>query len=96
MIELTEQQAQAMAAPGTGPTRAVDPRTQETFVLLRTAEYERLVEEDEPYDDSGWTREELLAAAWEAGKAIGWEEMDEYDNLPDKKRRTHQAALAVP
>ncbi|MBY0229024.1 MAG: hypothetical protein K2W96_07080 [Gemmataceae bacterium] len=77
MIELTEQQAQAI--PGTGPARVVDPRTQEAFVLLRAAEYERLVEE-EPYDASPWTREELLAAAWEAGKAIGWDEMDEYDD----------------
>lgn len=31
------------------------------------------------YDDSAWTREELQALAWEAGKQAGWEDMDEYD-----------------
>jgi hypothetical protein len=51
------------------------------FVLLRIDEYERL-EEDE-YDDSPWTREELEALAWEAGKHVGWEDMDDYDDAPD-------------
>lgn len=36
---------------------------------------------DEPYDDSEWTRDELLAQAWEAGNSIGWEEMAEYDSI---------------
>jgi hypothetical protein len=38
----------------------------------------------EEYDDSLWTREELQALAWEAGKQAGWEDMDEYDSLPEK------------
>jgi len=59
----------------------VNPRTKETFVLLRVDEYERLAEE---YDDSPWTREELEALAWEAGKQIGWEDFDEYDDAPEK------------
>ena len=33
----------------------------------------------EEYDDSPWTREELEALAWEAGKGAGWEDTDEYD-----------------
>ena len=37
-------------------------------------------ERREEYDDSPWTREELQALAWEAGKHAGWEDMDEYDN----------------
>ena len=50
--------------------------------MLRADEYERLTEEG--YDDSPWTREEMEALAWEAGKSIGWEDMDEYDQLPEK------------
>jgi len=32
------------------------------------------------YDDSPWTEGELHSLAWEAGKNLGWEEMDEYDD----------------
>jgi hypothetical protein len=82
MIELTEQQARALENSGATPPRVVNPQTQETFVLLRVEEYERLREE---YDDSPWTREELSALAWEAGKSVGWEDMDEYDDAPEKQ-----------
>jgi hypothetical protein len=81
MIELTEQQMQALENPEATPPRIVNPRTNETFVLLRVDEYERLREQD--YDDSPWTRDELQALAWEAGKRAGWEEMDEFDD-PEK------------
>ena len=57
----------------------MNPRTKETFVLLRVEEYERLKEEE--YDDSPWTREELQAQAWEVAERTGWEE---YDDLPEK------------
>ena len=82
MIELTEQQVQALENPEATPPRIVNPRTQETFVLLRVDEYERLKQDE--YDDSPWTSEELQTLAWEAGKQGGWEDMDEYDDLPDK------------
>ena len=77
MIELSEEQVQALAQPESSPPRVVNPRTKETFVLLRVDEYERLKEE---YDDSPWTREELQALAWETVKHEDW---DEYDDLPD-------------
>lgn len=80
MIELTEQQLQALEHPDASPPRVVNPRTNETFVLLPVDEYERLRED---YDDSPWTREELQALAWEAGKSIGWEDMGEYDDYPE-------------
>jgi hypothetical protein len=73
MIELTEQQARALEHPEAIPPRVVNPRTQETFVLLRL--------EQEEYDDSPWTSEERHALAWEAGKHAGWEDMDEYDDV---------------
>ena len=50
--------------------------------MLRLEDYERLKQED--YDDSPWTREELEAAAWEVGARAGWEDMDEYDQIPDR------------
>jgi hypothetical protein len=82
MIELTEQQVQAMENLEAIPPRVVNPRTKETFVLLRVDEYQRLKQDE--YDDSPWTREELQAVAWEAVKQVGWEEMHEYDDLPEK------------
>src|SRR5436309_5951881 len=82
MIELTEQQIRALETPAASPPRVVNPRTQETFVLLRVDEYERLTGDE--YDDSPWTREELQALAWEAGERAGWEEMDESDDATEK------------
>src|SRR6266436_2465317 len=82
MIELTEQQIEAVATGAAMPPRVVNPRTKETFVLFPIDEYQRLKEGE--YDDSPWTREELQAVAWEAGKRAGWEQMDEYDDLPEK------------
>jgi alpha-D-ribose 1-methylphosphonate 5-phosphate C-P lyase len=79
MIELTEQQVQALEHPESTPPRVVNPRTQETFVLLRVDEYDRLKHDE--YDDSPWTREELQALAWERIKHEDW---DEYDDLPEK------------
>jgi PHD/YefM family antitoxin component YafN of YafNO toxin-antitoxin module len=78
MIEMTEQQIQALENSEAAPPRIVNPRTKETFVLVRVEEYERLKEE---YDDSPWTREELQALAWERVKHEDW---DEYDDLPEK------------
>jgi hypothetical protein len=82
MIELTEQQIQAVEDRAAAPPKVMNPRTQETYVLLRADEYERLKQGE--YDDSPWTREELHTLAWEAGKQAGWEDMDEYDDLPEK------------
>ncbi len=82
MIELTELQIQALENMENMPPRIVNPRTKETFVLLLVHEYERLKEDD--YDDSPWTREELHSLAWEAGKHVGWQDMDEYDDAQEK------------
>src|SRR5689334_21170330 len=76
MIELTELQIQALDNPESTPPRLVNPRTNKTFVLLPVEEYERI---KVAYDDSPWTREELQALAWEAGKHAGCEDIDEYD-----------------
>ncbi len=81
MIELTEQQIQALENPDAVSPRFVNRRTGEAFVLLRLDDYERL--KGDEYDDSPWTREELHAQAWEAGKHAGWDDMDEYDDAPE-------------
>jgi PHD/YefM family antitoxin component YafN of YafNO toxin-antitoxin module len=81
-IELTDQQIDAVQHPATTPPHVVNPRTNETFVLLPVEEYQRLKEA--MYDDSPWTRDELQALAWEAGKQAGWEETDEYDEIPEQ------------
>ena len=39
MIELTEEQQQALSA-ATGPLQVVDPRTQEVYVLIRKDVYD--------------------------------------------------------
>ena len=82
MIELTEQQMHALENPETIPPQVVNPRTKETFVLLRADEYKRL--KDDEYDDSPWTREELQTLAWQTVKRAGAEDMDEYDDAPEK------------
>jgi hypothetical protein len=82
MIELTDEQMRALQSPDDTPPRLVNPHTHETFVLLPADEYARLKQAE--YDDSPWTRDELHALAWEAGKRAGWDHMDEYDDLPEK------------
>ena len=82
MIELTEQQVQALENAEALPARVLNPTTQQTFVLLSVDEYERLTQEE--YDDSPWTDEEMELLAWEAGALAGWEDMEEYDRYEKK------------
>jgi hypothetical protein len=72
MIELTEEQARAVATAETTPPRVVNPQTQETFVLLSLSEYERLARPDD-YDDSPWTKEERDQLREE-----GWKMLDSF------------------
>ena len=79
MIELTEEQLKSLREAKAGPQRIVDPGTNETFVLIRLEEYDRLREQ--AYDDSSWTREELQAVAWQTVEQTDW---NEYDDAQDK------------
>ncbi len=79
MIELTEEQRRELDGP---EPQARDPQTNETYVLVRAAVYERLKEL--LYDASPWTDEEMVLLAWEAGKLAGWDDMDEYDHYGKK------------
>jgi hypothetical protein len=58
------------------------PRARST-VVEEAAMIELDLNESE-YDDSPWTQEELEALAWGAGKEAGWEDMEEYDEIPEK------------
>jgi hypothetical protein len=82
MIELTEQQVQALVAATTPPVVA-DSKTKTAYVLVRQDWYERLV--DQLYDDRPWTDDEMELLAWEAGKQSGWDDMDDYDHYPEKQ-----------
>jgi hypothetical protein len=82
MIELTEQQANALQTTEQAPLRLMNPHTKEACVLLPVHEYERLKADE--YDDTPWTKDELQALAWEAGKNMGWDDVDEYDDAPEK------------
>ena len=74
-IELTEDQVQALSQPHVNPPQLVNPRTHETFILLRVEQYRKLTED--LYDDSPLTREELEASAWQTAEHSGWDGEDD-------------------
>ena len=69
MIELTQEQVQALGNPETTLPRVMNPQTQEMFVLVPLAEYVRLSTEEE-YDDSPWTDKERDLLRWEACRIL--------------------------
>ena len=66
MIELTKEQAQAVARSTEKPPLAVDPLGKITYALVRKELYDRLTE----YDDEPWTEEEMALLAGEAGEML--------------------------
>jgi hypothetical protein len=54
MIELTEDQSRALDAQAEKPPTVVDPRTRETFVLVRRDVYERMRSLMESFNRAGW------------------------------------------
>jgi hypothetical protein len=66
--------ARRIRCPEPSPPRAVDPRTNETYVLLPIGEYERLKQQE--YDDNPWSKDEIEALASEVGERAGWDEFD--------------------
>jgi len=82
MIVLTDEQLNTIQESGDSQVRLTDPETHREFVLVKAAVFDRL---QEIYDDSPWTDDERELLAWDAGKIIGWEEMDEYDRYPEER-----------
>jgi hypothetical protein len=65
MIELTQEQIQALGKPEETPPRVMNPQTRETFVLVPLADYQRIIDGEE-YDASPWTDEERDLLRWKA------------------------------
>jgi hypothetical protein len=61
MVELTEEQRDALQEYAGRPLPMTDPATRQTFVLIPQQLYESLVD----YDDSPWTDDEMDALAVE-------------------------------
>jgi hypothetical protein len=76
MIELTEQQVEALERREAIPPRVVHPKTQQRFVLLPEEEYLRLT----GYHAGPWTDEERDLLRAEALDALGWEGMEAYQD----------------
>ena len=73
MIELSQEQVQALGKPEVTRLRVVNPQTKEAFVIVPLAEYGRLIDAEE-YDDGPWTDEErdmLRAEACEMLDSFG-------------------------
>ena len=68
MIELTEEQRREL---GDREPVAIDPQTQQVYILVRKETFERIKEL--LYDDSPWTDEEMDLLAKEPGELL-----DEY------------------
>ena len=82
MIELTQAQRPELAQPE--PT-AVDPETQEAYVLVRKEVYDRV--KGLLFGDEKWS-EGAYAAALEVFARDGWDDprMDVYDQLDPRRR----------
>jgi hypothetical protein len=83
MIELTEQQQQALdAAPL--PARVLDPRTHRAYVLVTVELYERLKDLLEPGTLTADERRVIVQGVW---RRANWDDprMDDYDALEPRK-----------
>ncbi len=77
MIELTDQQQQALTVQAETPPRIFNPRTNERFVLVREDIYEtarEILETDRLTEDE---RRAIIQGVW---KRAGWDDpaMDDY------------------
>jgi hypothetical protein len=83
MIELTEQQRQALTADES-PT-LVDPQTGEEYVLVRKRVYDRV--RGLLYEAGDWTEQDLRALLARSASANGWDEpeMDAYDHYDEHR-----------
>lgn len=81
MIELTEEQRQQLESGKV--VDITDPRTAQSYVILRKDVYERV--QHLLYDDSECADEELRLHLARSAKENGWEEagMDDYDRYDE-------------
>jgi hypothetical protein len=91
-LQLTEEQVRAVAAHSHEPVRLIDPNTNESFVLLRGEDYERirsLLEDDFDIRDT-------YAAQFASALHAGWDDpaMDDYDNYDEAYKKLCQSPEA--
>jgi hypothetical protein len=82
-IVLTQEQQKALDAEAGAP-RVIDPRTNATYVLLRSEVFERIrmmLEED-------FTSEDAFQAQIESAAAAGWDDpaLDVYNDLDPRRQ----------
>ena len=82
MIELTEAQRHELTE--SEPT-AIDPRTKETYILVRKNVYDRI--KGLLSEDGEWTEDELRLLLARSSEANGWNKpgMDDYDHYDAKR-----------
>jgi hypothetical protein len=83
MIELTEEQAGILQKNDEIPPYVVNPKTQEEFVLVRRALYERL----RAFLDEELTTEDAFHTQIESAAAAGWDDpaLDVYNAMELRK-----------
>jgi hypothetical protein len=80
-IELTPEQSQTLSAGGGESPVVIDPRTGQSYRLIRAEDYERL--QRQHYDDSPWTAAEMATLA---GAAFSKLDDDDYGHYPREER----------
>ena len=87
MIELTEQQRQAIAHATENPPTVMDRTTQTAYVLVQKDVYERLL--GAAYDGNDPGDEELRLRLARTSAANGWDEpdMEAYDRYDEERRK---------
>jgi hypothetical protein len=84
MIELTEQQRQALDERPGEPLQLFDPRTNRAYVLLTAEQYERIRGMIDPGPLTPDERRVILRGVW---RRAGWDDprMDVYNHLDEPK-----------
>jgi hypothetical protein len=85
VIQLTEEQRQALDFPQETLPRVLDPKTNKIYVLIAAEHFERI---QALFEDVHLTKEEQLFFLREAGKRAGWDdpEMDVYNELDPRRK----------
>ena len=92
MIELSEEQRRELNEP---EPVAVDPSTNEEYVLVRKNIYDRI--KGVLCDDGEWTHDELRLLLARSAEANGWNEpnMDDYDHYDAMRAKQCQQSAAT-
>ena len=88
MIELTEEQRQAVATSEENPPRVVDPNTKTKYVLVREDVYDRVKRVFESDEDNQYVRDMERETFQLLGRE-GWDDpaMDIYNDLDPRGKQ---------